>query len=326
MFKSRRCFLLAASMAGLQPMRALAQAAFPSGLVKIVVPLPAGGGADILVRILGQQLGERWGKPVIVENRPGAATMIAAGVVAKAPADGLTLLLAVEPTLTINPALYPKLPYDAERDFAPISQLVQMNQILLVRKGQGVTDLKSLIQLAKQRPDKLSYASYGSGSEPHLAMEMLKNKAGISVMHVPYKGVPAALNALLAGEVDMTLSGAPSALPHIQSGKLLPIAIGGGKRLPLLRDVPTFTELGFPSVPARAWFSLVAPASTSPAIVQKIAQDIRQIAASPGFIAKEVEARGYEPIFSTPEEFDRVLKRQRTEAIELVKVSGAVPE
>lgn len=326
MLTNRRCFILAASMAGLQPMRALAQPSFPSGLVKIVVPFPPGGGADVLARVLGQQLSDRWGERVIVENRPGAATMIAAGAVAKAPADGLTLLLAAEPTLTINPALYPKMPYDAARDLAPISQLVQMNQILLVRKGHGMTDLKTLIERAKQKPGSLSYASYGSGSEPHLAMEMLKHKAGVSVLHVPYKGVPLALNALLAGEVDMTLSGAASALPHIKSGKLEPIAIGGSKRLPLVSDVPTFTELGFPAVPARAWFGLVAPAGTSPAIVQKIAQDVRQVASSPKFISEQINERGYEPIFSSPDEFASLLERQRKEAVELVKVSGAKPE
>ena len=326
MHKTRRKLILASAISGILPSAVIGQGVFPSGPVKIVVPFPPGGGADVLARVLGKQLSDRWGKPVIIENRPGAATSMAAGYVAKAAADGATLLLTSDTTLAVNPALYSKLPYNADVDFAPISQLVQLNQMLLVRNESGITDLNSFIQKAKASPGKLTYASYGSGSEPHLAMEMLKNKAGIFILHVPYRGVPLALNALLGGEVDFTFSGVASALPHIQSGKLRAIAIGGSKRTPLVGDIPTFAELGYPMVPARAWFGLVAPANTPASIVQKIAQDVRSIADSPEFLAKDVQARGFVPIFNTPAEFSRELVRNRAEAIQLVKISGAMPE
>lgn len=299
---------------------------YPERPVKFIVPYPAGGGIDVLARTLGQRLAERWGQPVVVENRPGSGTIAAADTVAKAAADGYTLLLTSDTTLTVNPALYAKLPYDAVKDFQPITQLVQLNQLLLARPDVGAKTLADAIRLAKAHPDKYNYASYGSGSQPHLAMEVLKNKAGISVLHVPYKGVPLALNAVLSGEVQFTFSGTASSLAHIQAGRLVPLAIGGKKRLALVPDVPTFAELGYPEVPAYAWFGLFAPAGTKSETVEKIARDIREIAAGAEFQQREVQARGYESVFNTPAEFARVLEAERVQAARAVKISGAKVE
>lgn len=296
---------------------------YPVRPVKIVVPYPAGGGIDVLARSLAQQLSTKWGKPVVIENKSGSATIAGADTVAKSPPDGYTLLLTTQTTVTTNPLLYAKLPYNAVTDFAPVTQLVQLNQILLTRADVPMSNLGDMIREVKSKPGRYNYASYGSGSEPHLAMEMLKNKAGLFILHVPYRGVPLALSALIGGEVEFTLSGAASSMPHIQSGKLKPLAIGGKTRLALLPQVPTFAELGFGEVPAQAWFGMFAPAGTSPEIVRKIAQDIRAISANPEFQQRDVRERGYEPIFSSPAEFARAIELERAPIAKAIKISGA---
>ena len=297
---------------------------YPSRPVKIVVPYPAGGGIDVLARSLAQQLSVKWGKAVIVENRSGSATIIGADAVAKSPPDGYTLLLTTQTTVSTNPLLYSKLPYNAQKDFQPITQLVHLNQILLTRADGPMSTFSDMIKQVKTKPGRYNYASYGSGSEPHLAMEMLKNKAGLFIVHVPYRGVPLSLAALLGGEVEFTFSGAASSMPHIQSGKLTPLAIGGKTRLGLLPQIPTFAELGFAEVPAQAWFGLFSPSGTPLDIVRKIAQDIRDISINPEFQQRDVQARGYEPIFSTPTDFVRAIELERASIARAVKVSGAV--
>lgn len=295
---------------------------WPAQTVKFVVPYPAGTGLDTLTRVLAQKLSARWGQSVVVDNKAGAGTILGADAVAKSAPDGYTVLFTSDTTVAANPELYTKLPY-AVSDFEPVTQLVQLNQLLLTRPDMGVKTLPEAIKLIKANPKKFAYASYGAGSQPHLAMETLASEAGLALLHVPYKGLTLALNALLAGEVQFTFIGAASSMAHIKAGTIVPLAIGGSERLALVPDVPTFAELGFPDVPAYAWFGVFVPRGTSAQIVSKIAADIQEIAKDPEFQQKEVQARGYEAIFSTPQAFAQAVRADRTRAAKAVKLSGA---
>ena len=305
---------------------AAAQTAYPVKPIRIVVPYPAGGGIDVMSRLLGQQLSQRLGQPVVIENKPGAGTIVAAESVARAAPDGHTLLMTTDATITINPHLYAKLPYDPVKDFAPITQLVSLNQLLLAHSDVAASNLKELISLAKSQPNKLNYASYGSGSQPHLAMEMLKSQAGIELTHVPYKGIPQAVPAAIANEVQMTFSGAASSLAHLKSGRLKALAIGGKNRLALLPDVPTFAEQGFPDIPSNAWFGLFAPAGTPRDVIAKLHLEISRIVKDPEFQQREVLAKGYESVMSTPQEFASFLTADSVRNARAVKISGAKVE
>ena len=207
--------------------------------------------------MLGRQLAEKltaaWAQPVVIENRPGANTIVAADAVAKSPADAYSVLLTTDATFAINPHLYAKLPYDAQRDFTPVTMLVLLQQLLVANPSLPAANLADLIRLAKDRPGSINYASYGSGSQPHLSGEMLKYKAGIDLVHVPYKGISLAVPAVMAGEVQLTFAGIASSMGPLKSGRIKPLAIGGAKRSALLPEVPTFAELGYPEVETHAW-------------------------------------------------------------------------
>ena len=299
---------------------------YPSKPVRIIVPYPAGGGIDIMSRLIGQRLAQRLGQSVVVENKPGAGTLVAAETVARAAPDGHTLLVTTDATITINPHLYAKLPYDPVKDFAPITQLVLLNQMLLANPQVPASNLKELIAIAKANPGKLNYASYGVGSQPHLAMEILKNQAGIDIVHVPYKGIPQAVPAAIAGEVQLTFSGAASSQAHIKAGRLKALAIGGTKRLGIVPDVPTFAEAGFPDVPANAWFGLFAPAGTPREVIATLHAEVTRILRDPDFLQKEILAKGYELVAGTPEEFAAFLVADSKRNAVAVKISGARAE
>jgi tripartite-type tricarboxylate transporter receptor subunit TctC len=316
--------LICAALAAL-PLAVLAQG-YPERPIRVVVPYPAGGGIDVLARVLGEELGKRLGQGFVVENRPGGSTIPAATEVARAAPDGYTLLLTTDSTISVNPHLFTKLPYDPVKDFVPITQLVFLNQLLLAHPSVPAANLKELVALAKQKPGSLNYGSYGNGSQPQLAMETFKQQAGVDIVHIPYKGIPQAIPAAIAGEVQLTFSGAASSQGHIQAGRLKPLAIGGDKRLPLLPDVPTFTEQGYPGVPANAWFGLFAPAGTPPAVVNKLAAEIAAILRSPDFKAKQVDAKGYELVASTPAQFAAFLREDNERSARAVKISGAKVE
>ena len=301
-------------------------ARYPAKPVRIVVPYPPGGGIDIMARLIGERLSQRWGQPVLIDNRPGGGTILAADAVAKAAPDGYTLMLTTDATMTINPHLYARLPYDPVKDFVPVTQLVLLNQLLLANPALPASTLADMVAYARAHPGKLSYASYGSGSQPHLAMEMLKNQAGIDILHVPYKGIPQAVPAALANEVQMTFSGAASSQAHIKAGKLKALAVGGKTRLALLPDVPTFTESGFPDVPANAWFGLFAPAGTPPAVIERLHTDLAQILKDPEFVQKEIVGKGYELVVSTPREFVGFLVADSLRNARAVRISGAKAE
>jgi tripartite-type tricarboxylate transporter receptor subunit TctC len=300
--------------------------AFPTKPVRIVVAYPAGGGIDVMARQIAAKLSGPWGQPVVVENKPGANTIIAADAVAKAAPDGHTILFTTDATFSINPHLYAKLPYDAQRDFIPVTMLVLLQQMLVAHPSLPANSLSELISLAKQKPGSINYASYGSGSQPHLAGEMLKHKAGIDLVHVPYKGISLAVPAVIAGEVQLTFSGIATGMGPLKGGRIKAIAIGGKSRSPLLPQVPTFAELGFPEVETHAWFGLFLPAGSPKEATTRIFQDTKKILEDPDFRQKQLIERGYEPVGSSPDEFASYIRKDSESRQRAVKISGAKAE
>src|SRR5438094_4194162 len=313
--------------AGLLAFAAAAAAqSWPSKPVRIVVAYPPGGGIDVLGRQLAEKLTAAWAQPVVIENRAGANTIVAADAVAKSPPDAYSVLITADATFAINPDRYAKLPYDAERDFTPVTMLVLLQQLLVANPSLPAANLAELIRLAKDRPGSINYASYGSGSQPHLSGEMLKYKAGIDLVHVPYKGISLAVPAVMAGEVQLTFSGVASSIAHLKSGRLKPIATGGAKRSPLLPEVPTFSELGYPEVETHAWFGLFLPAGAPREAVTRLYHDTRKILDEPEFRQKQLIEKGYEVVGSSPEEFSSYLKQDLAARGIAVKISGAKAE
>lgn len=295
---------------------------YPLKPVRIVVAYPPGGGIDVLARQLAERLSPRWNQPVVVENRPGATTNLAAELVAKSAPDGHTILLTSDSTFSINPHLFAKLPF-SERDFIPVTQLVLLQQVMLANPSLGVGNVAELVALARAKPGTLNYGSYGSGSQPHLAAEMLNHKAGIGLVHVPYKGLSFTIPATIAGEVQLTFAGIASSRAPVEAGRLKALAIGGTKRSPLMPDVPTFAEQGYPEVETHAWFGLFVPSGTPRAAVERIHRDVASILNDPAFLEKEIVQRGYDLVASTPEAFGAYIIRDRAARGEAVKISGA---
>jgi tripartite-type tricarboxylate transporter receptor subunit TctC len=304
---------------------ALAQSAWPQQSVKFVVPQPPGGGLDTLARILASRLSEMWGQQVIVENRAGGSSIIGTEAVARAT-DGHTLLVANDSALTFNPHLFATLSYDPVKDFEPIIHLLSLNQLLLAGPAVEAKTLAELIAAAKKAPGTISYASYGAGSQAQIASEILKKKAGIDLLHVPYRGLQPAMAAAIAGEVGLTWSGAASSRPQVLAGRLKPLAIGGERRLPLMPDVPTFKELGFPEVDSTAWFGILAPAKTPSAVIERVYADVSKIMSDPAMQEREVTAKGYEWVGSGPAKFRQYIVTELKARGETVRLSGAKVE
>lgn len=304
---------------------ALAQA-WPSKPVKIVVPYPPGGGVDGLARPIAERLTQRWGQPVVVENKAGAATIIGAESVAKAPADGYTLLLTSESTITSNPHIYLKLPYDAVRELAPVTQLIGLPQMVVAHPSLPASSLRELVELAKAKPNTVNYGSYGSGSQPHLLFESLKAQTGAALTHVPYKGIAAAVTAVVAGEVQLTMAAASLARAQIQAGKMKAIAIARASRQSIMPDVPTLREAGFPDIDPQSWFGLFATGGTPREIVQKIQTDVAALFADAEFRERHMLQRGFDPVLSTPEDFAKFIQADMQVKARLIKVSGAKAE
>jgi tripartite-type tricarboxylate transporter receptor subunit TctC len=300
--------------------------AWPAKPVRIVVAYPPGGGIDIMARQIADKLTPLWAQPVVVENKPGANTIVAADSVAKGTPDGYTVLMTTDATFSINPHLYAKLPFDPQRDFIPVTMLVLLQQLLVAHPSLPANTLEDLIKLAKARPGTINYASYGSGSQPHLAGEMLKNRAGIDLVHIPYKGISLAVPAVMAGEVQLTFAGIATSTAPLKSGRIKAIAIGGAQRSPLLPQVPTFTELGYPEVETHAWFGLFLPAGSPREALSRIYQDTKKILDNPEFRQKQLIDRGYDVVGSGPEEFAAYLRKDSESRARAVKVSGAKAE
>ena len=318
-----RCLVFLVAAAPCVPV--LAQS-WPSKPVRIVVAYPPGGGIDVMARQIAEKLTAAWGQPVVVENRPGANTIVATDAVAKSGADGYTVLMTTDATFSINPHLYAKLPFDTQKDFIPVTMLVLLQQLLVAHPSLPAGTLPELIALAKAKPGSINYASYGSGSQPHLSGEMLKYKAGIDLVHVPYKGISLAVPAVMAGEVQLTFAGIATSTAPLKSGRIKPIAIGGLKRSPLFPELPTFAELGYPEVETHAWFGLFLPAGSPKEAVTRIYQDVKRVVDDPEFRQKQLVDRGYEPVGSSPEAFLEYIKTDRENRGRAVKISGAKAE
>lgn len=254
-----------------------AEPSWPQKPVRVVVPFSAGGVADVLARIVGQRLSEKWGQPVIMENVTGAGGNIGMAEAIKREPDGYTIVLAPGGNLTINPHYYKKLPFDVDKDFVPVTILADAQNVLVVASKLGVTTLKELIEVGQKRPQGLTYASPGEGSTQHLAGALLQLKTQVKALHVPYRGVAPALNDVMSGEVDMMFVAVSSAAPLVRSGKLVPLAIAGPQRAAILPDVRSMPEVGYPDFSANSWYSFVVRTGTPDAIVQKLNKDINDV-------------------------------------------------
>lgn len=272
---------------------------FPSKAIRIVVPFPPGGGADILGRLVSPHMTESLGQPVLIENRPGAGTMIGTEAVLKAPADGHTLLVAVT-AFVINPTLYRKVNYDPLRDFTPVSLGINFPYMLVVHPSLPVKSVKELIALAKKNPGKITYASSGTGLSNHLAGEMFKDAASIEIIHVPYKGGGPALNAMLGGEVSMAFGTVLQTLPQVRANKLRALAVSSAKRVSFAAELPTIAEAAIPGFEGAGWYSFAAAAGTPPAVLAKLNQEIVRVLGLPS-VRESLIAMGTEPTPSTVE-------------------------
>ena len=294
---------------------------YPARSIRVIVGFPPGSGADITARVIGAKAGEALAQQVIVDNRPGAASNIAAELAAKAPADGYTLFIGTVAN-TINATLYPRLPFDFVRDFAPVVLTTAAPNVLVVHTSVPAKSVKELIALAKSRPGQLNYASAGTGTAPHLSGELFNAMAGIRMVHIPYKGSPPAVTDLLAGEVALMFSPSSTVLPHVKSGRLRALAVTTAARLPSLPELPTVAESGLKGYETITWFGFVAPAKTPQAIVARLNAEIVKVLALPE-VRSPFAIQGIEVIGGTPEQFTSYIRDEITKWAKVIRLSGA---
>ncbi len=314
--------LATALLAALAPSSLRAQG-YPSKPVRFIVPFAPGGQSDVVARVVGQKLSERWGQPVVIENKPGAATTLGADFVAKALADGYTILLAPAP-FVITQYAYPKLPYDSRKDFAPITLLVTNPLVAVVNPLR--LPVKTFIEFAaavKKEPGKISYGTPGNGSLPHLAVELFGLQAGTSALHVPYKGGGPAVVDLVGGQIAFMFASPLEVMPHVKAGKLLALGVTSDKRVTYWPDVPTLKESGYKEYEAYAWFGVVAPAATPRDIVAKLSADIVAVLKSPD-VSERLIAQGADVAATSAEEFGRFLAAEHVRWSAAVKAANVV--
>jgi tripartite-type tricarboxylate transporter receptor subunit TctC len=297
---------------------------FPTRVVRLVVPFPAGGGVDVLARAIAERLSKIWGQTVLIDNKPGAGTMIGGEAVARSAPDGYTLLVTSDSTITSNPFLYKKQLFDPATALTSVTQLIDMAQMVVVHSSIPANSLQELVALAKQ--GTLNYGSYGNGSSPNLLFESLKAKAGIEIVQVPFRGAAPAIVATLANDVQMTLGGAAIAGAYVTAGRLKALATGRRERLKSLPDVPTLKEAGFSDIDPRTWFGVFAPAGTATEIVVKIQQDIASVLNEPDFKERYIDSVGYTAVASTPEAFAAFIRGDLDYKRELISVARIEPE
>ncbi|MBW4787013.1 tripartite tricarboxylate transporter substrate binding protein [Alcaligenes faecalis subsp. faecalis] len=294
---------------------------YPTKPITIIVPFPAGGTLDNLTRSLAQKMSDDFKQPVIIDNKPGAGTVIGTEIVARAAPDGYTLGMVAN-SFAINPSLYDNLRYDTVKDFTPVSWVAYTPHLLVANPDVPVKSLADVIATAKSKPGELSFASFGAGTSPHIAIERLKSEAKIDVLHIPYKGQAPALNDLLGGHVDMMFANTPDVLPHVKSGKLRAIALANDARLESIPDVPTFKEAGVDNMNSNSWYGVIVPSGTPAPIVEKLSVEFVRIVNLPE-IRERLLAQGLEPAGTTSAEFAEYLKSEMEMAATVVKASGA---
>lgn len=296
--------------------------AFPSHTVKLVVPFPPGGSLDIVGREIAQKLTEAWGQSVVVENKPGAGGNIGADFVAKSAPDGYTVVMGALSTHAVNPTLYPKMPYDAVKDFAPISMIAITPNVLVVPVNSPINSVRDLIAAAKAKPGKLAFASGSNGSAGHLAGELFKVETHTDVIHVPYKGAAPATQGLLAGDTQFMFDNLANAMAQVKGGKLKALAVTTAKRSPLAPDLPTMTEAGLPGFDISTWFGLMAPAGTPKDVVARWNRDLVKILESPD-MKQKLALQGAESTPMTPEAFAAFIASEVPKYAKIIKASGA---
>jgi len=304
-----------------------AQAAekYPTRPVRFVIPFPPGGGNDILGRAFADRLGERLGQQWVVDNRGGASTIIAAEIVARAPADGYTLLLGTNSTLAVIPSLKEKLPYDPIKDYDAISLMSSSPYLLVVNPGFQAKSVKELIALAKARPGQLNYASPGFGTSNHLSFELFKSMAGVNITHVPYKGTGPMMTELIGGQVPIMLVSMASVRPHVLSGKLRALGISIAKRSPAMPEIPTIAEAGVPGFNTASWVGLVGPHGLPPAVIARLNSEIAAVIQG-GDLRDKLASQGFMPEVSTPQQFAAHIKDELGRFRKLVKSAGIKDE
>ena len=294
---------------------------YPNKPVRWVVPFPPGGSADIMGRMIGQDLAKALGQQVVIENRAGASAIVGSEYVAKSPADGYTLLQANVSQMTIHPSLYPKLPYDPLKDFAPVTVLGVVTSVVVTTPALPVTSIQDLVALARKRPGLLNFTSSGAGASTHLTGELLKQRAGIAMTHISYKGSGPALTDVMAGFVEVMFENLPSALPFINAGKLKVLAVTGKDRSPVLKTVPTLAESGFPGFDMVSWQALVAPANTPKPVLDKLNAEVARVLRTPEMKEKMI-GLGTEVVANTPEQFAQYLREEMAKWSKIVKDAG----
>jgi tripartite-type tricarboxylate transporter receptor subunit TctC len=317
----RRC--IAALLATCAVAGASAQPAWPTKPVRIIVPSSPGGGTDVFGRIIAQALTEQLKQTFVVENKPGASGNIGADAAAKAEPDGYTFLIASNSSLGINPGLYKTLPYDPDRDLAPVTRGVMAPMVIVANPRAGMKTLADLIAFGKSQPGKAFYGSAGVGSPPYMGVRMLEEASGAKFTHVPYKGVAPAYQDLLAGQLQFMLTDLATVLPHIRSGAVVPLAVN--QKTKLLPNTPSVAEAGYPKVEAWTSFSVMAPAKVPPAIVHKLSGEINRAMKTPA-VAQRLEQQALEPVFDTPETFGPALTKERAHWAAFIKRNGITPE
>jgi tripartite-type tricarboxylate transporter receptor subunit TctC len=295
---------------------------FPSKSVRFIVPQAPGGATDVFARLVGQRLTTRWGQQVVVENRAGAAGVVGTDLVAKSPADGYTLLVTYAGAQAINQSLYAKIPFDSVKDFQPIATLAVTPFFLVAGPKLQAKDFKELVASAKAKPGVITYASSGNGSINHLLGEMLKTEAAFDIVHIPYKGVAAAIGDVLGGQVDVAFTSVPSVIQHIRSGKLRALAVSSAKRNATAPDVPAISELGLPAFDVNPWWGVLAPAATPRPIIDKLNAEIADVLKADD-VQAFFKAQGAETLVTTSEVFMRMLEDDVRKWARVVKSSGA---
>jgi tripartite-type tricarboxylate transporter receptor subunit TctC len=294
---------------------------WPAKSVRFVVPFTPGGTTDVLARLVGQQLTEALGQPFVIENRAGAGGNIGAAEVAKAAPDGYTIMMGTPGTQAINQYLYARMPYNTEKDFAPVSFVARVPNVLVVFPGTGLKSLQDLIAFARANPNKLNAASPGSGTTGHLSLELLKSMTGVQIQHVPYKGSGPAMNDLIGGQVQMMIDNLPTAMPFIQMGKFTALGVTTERRVAALPDVPTVGSV-VPGYEVSSWFVIMAPAGTPDAIVRKLSAETDKLLKQPAVVA-HMKTLGADPVGGSPEALARHLAAESKKWREVVRVSGA---